>query len=323
MTSHLRGASLFANWPNRIPVDFFSWIMSDRRRTPLTIGLAHLQCFSDHLAARTKGIYSRCEEMPAYLRRRRSLKALMLKDRNKKYTNSQQILKRKRDLILERLSFQKSRGYSGEHIIEREYIWTVPNILCVGRIIVCPYLGYLIVQENYLISCYILAAAGITDFLDGFIARNFKGQSSKLGSFLDPLADKVLVATVFSTLTFNGVIPVALTSIIVARDVSLAAAGFYVRYQSLPPPKSLARYFDPSHATAQLAPTLISKVNTFVQLGTICCTLSAPVFGFLDHPFLIYMWWLTGATTVLSAASYVFSSNTYRILKEAKVKRES
>lgn len=74
--------------------------------------------------------------------------------------------------------------------------------------------------------------------LDGWIARTWKSQSSKMGSFLDPMADKVLIATLFLTLTYADLIPIALTGIIIARDVLLVVAGFVIRYRSLPPPVS-------------------------------------------------------------------------------------
>ena len=60
-----------------------------------------------------------------------------------------------------------------------------------------------------------------------------------MGSFLDPMADKVLIATLFLTLTYAELIPVALTCMIIARDVLLVTAGFVIRYKSLPPPVSL------------------------------------------------------------------------------------
>lgn len=74
--------------------------------------------------------------------------------------------------------------------------------------------------------------------MDGWIARTWESQSSKMGSFLDPMADKVLIATLFLSLTYAGLIPVPLTSIIIGRDVLLVVAGFVIRYQSLPPPVS-------------------------------------------------------------------------------------
>lgn len=59
-----------------------------------------------------------------------------------------------------------------------------------------------------------------------------------MGSFLDPMADKVLIGTLFLSLTYAGLIPVVLTSIIIGRDILLIVAGFVIRYQSLPPPVS-------------------------------------------------------------------------------------
>lgn len=200
-------------------------------------------------------------------------------------------------------------------ILERENIWTVPNILCLTRIIVTPYLGHLILNADFLQAFYIMVFAGMTDLLDGFIARTWYSQASKLGSFLDPMADKILIVTLFATMTYSNLIPAILTALIITRDVSLAGAAFYIRYMSLPPPRTLTRYFDVTHATAQLAPTTISKFNTVVQLLTVAITLTASAFNFTDHPIVPCCWGLTAATTIASAVSYVISKNTYKILK--------
>lgn len=63
-----------------------------------------------------------------------------------------------------------------------------------------------------------------------------------MGSFLDPMADKILIATLFLTLTYADLIPVALTGLIITRDVLLVIAGFVIRYISLPPPVSIIFY---------------------------------------------------------------------------------
>ena len=75
--------------------------------------------------------------------------------------------------------------------------------------------------------------------LDGYIARNVPGQSSKLGSFLDPLADKILVMTLYISLAVVNLIPLPLTAMIVSRDVLLVYAGLYIRYMSVDPPVSI------------------------------------------------------------------------------------
>jgi cardiolipin synthase len=122
--------------------------------------------------------------------------------------------------------------------VGREKIVTVPNLLCLSRIVLAPYLVHLVNAGHYEWAMGIFAYAGITDLLDGYIARNFKGQASSLGTFLDPLADKILVVSLYLSLTYVDLIPAALTSLVVSRDVLLVYAGLYIRYMSVVPPVS-------------------------------------------------------------------------------------
>ncbi|XP_039282673.1 probable cardiolipin synthase (CMP-forming) isoform X1 [Nilaparvata lugens] len=243
----------------------------------------------------------------------------VLKNNKKKMRLTKIKLQKSGKIILKDIKESKSKMKEKmEEIIERENIWTIPNMLTVLRIAMSPYLGYLICQTNYELALGLVIFAGFTDFLDGIIARSFKNQASKLGSFLDPMADKILIATLFLTLTITGNIPVPLTALIVARDTLLVGAGFYIRYQSLPPPKTLSRYLDVSHATAELAPTRLSKINTTIQLCTVFSTLAAASFGYLEHPVIHGLFWLTAGTTIASAISYIISKDTYKILKRKK-----
>nr|CAD7202892.1 unnamed protein product [Timema douglasi] len=205
-----------------------------------------------------------------------------------------------------------------EEVIERENIWTIPNLLCILRIGFSPLLGYFIVQSDFNLALALLTLAGISDVLDGWIARTFQSQASKMGSFLDPMADKVLVGVLFLSLTYMDLIPVILTGTIIARDLLLVGAGFYIRYQSLPLPRTLSRYFDVTYATAQLAPTTISKVNTAVQLLMVASTLAAPVFNYVDHSLLHMLWYITAGTTITSAVSYLVTKDTYKFFKPSK-----
>nr|XP_028578035.1 cardiolipin synthase (CMP-forming) isoform X2 [Podarcis muralis] len=161
------------------------------------------------------------------------------------------------------------RGYAELY----ENPWTIPNLLSMARIGLAPVLGYLIVEENFNIALGVFTLAGITDLLDGFIARNWANQKSALGSALDPLADKVLISVLYISLTCANLIPVPLTSMIILRDIALIAAVFYVRYRTLPPPRTLSRYFNPCYATAQLKPTFISKVHHSFHNNSICLQL--------------------------------------------------
>lgn len=205
-----------------------------------------------------------------------------------------------------------------EEIVERENVLTIPNLLCVSRAMLSPYLAYVIMQEEFTLAMGVLLFAGFTDLMDGYIARNWPSQASKMGSFLDPMADKLLVGALVISLGYSNLFPMWLCGMVLFRDVFLIGAGFIIRYISLPPPKTLSRYFDVTHATAQLEPTFISKVNTVVQLVALATSLGAPIWGYIDHTALHGLWYFTGLTTVAAAASYIISKDTYKIIKETR-----
>lgn len=210
-----------------------------------------------------------------------------------------------------------------EEVIQRENIFTIPNALCIGRIAMSPYLGYVIVQGDFSLAMGLMVAAGLTDWADGFIARTWKSQASSFGSFLDPLADKCLMGTLVVSLGYCQLMPLWLAATILFRDVFLIAAAFVIRYRSLPPThRTLARYFDASHVTAQLAPTFISKVNTGVQLFAVAASLGAPIWNYIDHTALHGLWYLTGATTLAAAISYLVKKDTYKYLRQ-EMKRKT
>ncbi|XP_049656768.1 cardiolipin synthase (CMP-forming) [Accipiter gentilis] len=198
----------------------------------------------------------------------------------------------------------RERRVAGRYADLYENPWTIPNILSMARMGLAPVLGYLIVEENFRVALGVFVLAGVTDLLDGFIARNWANQKSVLGSALDPLADKILISVLYVSLTCANLIPVSLTSMIILRDVALIAAVFYVRYKTLSPPRTLSRYFNPCYATAQLKPTFISKMNTAVQLILVAASLAAPVFNYVDSIYLQTLWCITAFTTVTSAYSY-------------------
>ncbi|KAM4772477.1 cardiolipin synthase (CMP-forming) [Rhinophrynus dorsalis] len=193
--------------------------------------------------------------------------------------------------------------------------WTIPNLLSMTRIGLSPVLGYLIVEEDFNIALGIFALAGVTDLLDGYIARNWANQKSALGSALDPLADKILISVLYVCLTYAHLIPVPLTVMIILRDIVLIAAVFYVRYKTLPQPRTVSKYFNPCYATARLEPTFISKMNTAIQLILVAASLAAPVFNFVDSIYLQTLWFITAFTTAASAYSYYhYGQETVKIL---------
>lgn len=195
----------------------------------------------------------------------------------------------------------------------RENIYTLPNLLTVSRIIACPVLGWSIVRGKFDLATGLLLYAGITDWVDGYLARRFKMQSV-LGTILDPAADKALMTTLTVTLGMKGLIHPALAVIIVGRDVLLSLAAFYIRYTSLPHPKTFSRYWDFSIPSAEVHPTTISKVNTALQLLLMGATTFSQVLPYDSATALQALQWIVGTTTVWSGASYLFSKGAVRIV---------
>uniref|UniRef100_A0A1A8HRP2 Cardiolipin synthase (CMP-forming) n=2 Tax=Nothobranchius kuhntae TaxID=321403 RepID=A0A1A8HRP2_NOTKU len=182
--------------------------------------------------------------------------------------------------------------------------WTIPNLLCMCRILLAPYLGYLIIHQHFDLSLALFTLAGATDLLDGYIARTWPNQKSALGSALDPLADKILISILYVSLTYADLIPAPLTALVIFRDIGLIAAVFWVRYKTVPPPVTLSKFFNPCYTTAQLRPTVFSKVNTAIQLCLVAASLAAPVFQYTDSILLQCLWYVTAVTTAASGYSY-------------------
>ncbi|ESK89341.1 phosphatidyl synthase [Moniliophthora roreri MCA 2997] len=197
----------------------------------------------------------------------------------------------------------------------RENIYTLPNLLTTSRIIACPAIGWSILSGEFHLATSLLVYAGLTDLADGWLARRFK-MSSVLGTILDPAADKALMTTLTVTLTMKGMLPVPIAVLVLGRDVLLSLSAFYIRYTSLPPPKTFSRYWDFSIPSAEVHPTGISKINTALQLLLMGTTTISPLLPFaLDVP-LQGLQYVVAVTTVWSGLSYIFSKDAVRVLSE-------
>jgi len=157
----------------------------------------------------------------------------------------------------------------------------------------------------------------LTDLLDGFLARRYN-MSSVLGTILDPAADKALMTTLTITLTMQELIPLPLAIIILGRDFLLSLSAFYIRYSTLPHPKTFSRYWDFSLPSAEVQPTTISKVNTALQLLLMGTTTISPILPFELGLSLQGLQWLVATTTVWSGFSYMFGKNAFRIVTQTK-----
>ena len=165
----------------------------------------------------------------------------------------------------------------------------IPNLISVMRLLLVPLTVWLIISGAYGWAFITFMAAGISDGIDGYLARRFDWRT-KLGAYLDPLADKALVVSVFVTLGFLKVIPAWLVIIVVSRDVLIIGAVVLSRLMDNP---------------VRVAPLMVSKVNTVAQIGFLVSVLGVaaaepPLGALVDYGSIP-----VALLTVLSGAAYL------------------
>jgi cardiolipin synthase len=198
-----------------------------------------------------------------------------------------------------------------------EDIYTIPNALTFTRLVAAPVVGYLVLHDQHVWAAGLFAYAGVTDLLDGWIARRWN-RKTVVGTVIDPMADKALMTILTVCLAIKGALPLWVATIILGRDVGLGFAAIYYRWISLPPPKTFARYWDFSLPSAEVRPTTISKYNTFLQLALVGLTTAAPLIGADLGATLSALQYIVAGTTVWSGASYVYTKDAVKILNQAK-----
>ena len=166
---------------------------------------------------------------------------------------------------------------------------TIPNLITIARLIAVPLIVQLIGQESWGLAFTVFVAAGISDAVDGFIARRFD-MRSELGAYLDALADKALLVSIYVTLSVTGVLPGWLAILVVSRDLMIISAILVSWLMGRP---------------VAIKPMFVSKLNTGAQiafaalvLGTKAVILEAPT---LYGAGMV----LVAALTIVSAAAYL------------------
>ena len=180
----------------------------------------------------------------------------------------------------------------------------IPNVLSILRIFLSIPVVWMLLQHNFGIALILFAVAGITDGLDGYLAKHY-GWKSRLGGLLDPLADKILLVFCVLSLGWLGLLPAWLVFIIILRDLVIVTGAFVYNFQV---------------AELDAAPTWISKINTVIQIVLVLAVVLDK--GLISVPllFLQGLIWLTLITTVWSGLNYVvvWSRRAANINKEAE-----
>lgn len=173
----------------------------------------------------------------------------------------------------------------------RALVLNLPNLISLGRLLLVPLAISLILDGNYWTAFWVFVVAGISDALDGFIAKRFD-RRTRLGALLDPLADKVLLVSVYVTLGIAGQIWPWLVVLVVFRDLMIIG-GFLLIQAVVTLPK-------PTH------PLFISKVNTGVQVAMVGYVLARRGLGAATGPVDLFLGGVVAITTVLSGLTYLF-----------------
>jgi cardiolipin synthase len=169
---------------------------------------------------------------------------------------------------------------------------TLPNFLTLLRIIAVPIFLILVSNQHYGAGLVIFVAAGITDTIDGVLARLMNSKSD-LGASLDPLADKMLLVSSFVILTWLGVIPSWLMILVLTRDVVILTGYLVIYFVSTP---------------IEVNPTPVGKLNTFFEMLTIGFALVTLARS--DMPMAnvnLTAWYATAVTITISGVHYVYS----------------
>jgi cardiolipin synthase len=169
------------------------------------------------------------------------------------------------------------------------YLIYLPNIITVFRLFLVPVIIWLIVANELFGAFLVFLAAGLTDALDGFLARRFRWRT-ELGAYLDPIADKALLMSVYATLGFFGHLRAWLVIIVITRDVLIIGAVLLSWLLG----RSVAVH-----------PHMTSKVNTTVQITLAVLVLAEGGLQLGWATLIGALTWTAGFTTVLSAAVYL------------------
>ncbi|OVA10558.1 CDP-alcohol phosphatidyltransferase [Macleaya cordata] len=182
----------------------------------------------------------------------------------------------------------------------------LPNMISMSRLVSGPFLGWMIMNEWYFSAFVGLAISGVTDWLDGYVARKM-GINSVVGSYLDPLADKVLIGCVALAMVKMDLLQSWLVGLVVLRDVGLVSGAVYKRASSLNWQwKSWSEFTNLNGTHRQkVEPLFLSKVNTVFQLVLVAAALLQPEFGTLEtEVYITYLSWLVASTTAASTVAY-------------------
>ena len=166
---------------------------------------------------------------------------------------------------------------------------SIPNIITLGRILLVPVIVWAIASNQMAIAFAIFIVAGVSDAVDGFLAKRFN-MASELGALLDPLADKALLVSIYIALGTWGAVPRWIVILVVSRDIMIVAAVIVSWLVGKPIP---------------MKPLMVSKLNTVAQVSFAALVLAALGFGFKSTPYDLILMGFVTVFTLVSVSLYL------------------
>lgn len=166
---------------------------------------------------------------------------------------------------------------------------SIPNLITIGRIILVPVVFWLVVSGRHQTAFYLFVLAGVSDAVDGWLAKRFDWQT-ELGAYLDPMADKLLLVSVYLALGVLGSLPSWLVIAVVSRDLLIVMAVVLCWIIGKP---------------LRIRPFRISKANTAMQILLIALVLADEGFGLGWSTARWVLIWATAVLTLVSLIAYL------------------
>lgn len=165
---------------------------------------------------------------------------------------------------------------------------SLPNLISIVRLLLVPLIVSLMLGRDYELAFALFVVAGLSDAIDGYIANRFN-MRTELGAYLDPIADKALLVSVYVTLGVQGELAQVVVTLVVSRDLLIVGAVILSYLVGHP---------------LKIAPLMLSKLNTAAQIVLAAMMLAA--LGFLPalEAALVPGQWIVAATTLLSGLAY-------------------
>ncbi len=166
---------------------------------------------------------------------------------------------------------------------------SLPNLITLGRILLVPVIIWAITSGQMAVAFVLFFIAGVSDAVDGFLAKRFNMQS-EIGALLDPLADKCLLVSIYIALGMTSEVPRWLVILVVSRDIIIIGAVIVSWLVDRPVP---------------MKPLMVSKLNTVAQVVYAGLVLASLGFGFVFTPFDIILMAIVTVLTLLSVSFYL------------------